>query len=47
MLQSFEEKKKRKIESLEVYYHKIGKEIPSYLEDLTFLSFYGFNKEEQ
>jgi hypothetical protein len=42
----FEERKKRKIESLEVYYHKIGKEIPSYLKDLTFMSFYSFNKEE-
>ena len=44
---SFEEKKMVEIESLEVYYHKIGKEIPSYLKDLTFMSFYGFNKEEQ
>jgi hypothetical protein len=44
---SFEEKKMVEIESLEVYYHKIGKEIPSYLKDLTFMSFYDFNKEEQ
>ena len=42
---SFEEKKKEEIESLEVYYHKIGKEIPSYLKDLTFMSFVNFSKE--
>ena len=42
---SFEEKKMVEIESLEVYYHKIGKEIPSYLKDLTFMSFVNFSKE--
>ena len=41
----FGKNKKEEIESLEVYYHKIGKEIPSYLKGLTFMSFYGFNKE--
>ena len=44
---TYTDTEKEEIQSLNVYYHKIGKEIPSYLEDLTFLSFYGFNKEEQ
>jgi len=42
----FEKRKERKIKEAEVFYHKIGKEIPSYFQELTFTSFVQFRQEE-